>query len=275
MSLFGGARVLDRAGRRRDRGRRSRRCSRRPPPKARWSRSPARCARPRACSSSPKPRRRPSPSPPIRPRAQDAERMVIDVGRRFGLKIGRRRRRAALPTPRGNDQAIVAQELQKLALYLDASPQAPKELDHDGARRGRGRRRRGRCLAAGRSGARRRHAMRWPDELARLPAAARRRSRWSASLQRRLLMLAPARARMERGETLDAVMTSLGKALFWKDKADWSSACSRSGMRSAWRRSRSAPAGSSASLMFSAGAGRRRRSARSCSRSPARRAAER
>jgi DNA polymerase-3 subunit delta len=31
-------------------------------------------------------------------------------------------------------------------------------------------------------------------------------------------MLAPARARVERGERVDAVMASLGKALFWKDK---------------------------------------------------------
>ena len=49
------------------------------------------------------------------------------------------------------------------------------------------------------------------------------------ALQRRLLMLAPLRARVERGESVDAVMTSMGKALFWKDKAadpaaavDWS-----------------------------------------------------
>ena len=39
------------------------------------------------------------------------------------------------------------------------------------------------------------------------------------SLQRRLLMLAPARARIERGERVDAVMASFGKALFWKDKS--------------------------------------------------------
>ena len=39
------------------------------------------------------------------------------------------------------------------------------------------------------------------------------------SLQRRLLMLAPARARVERGERLDAVMASMGRALFWKDKS--------------------------------------------------------
>jgi DNA polymerase-3 subunit delta len=31
-------------------------------------------------------------------------------------------------------------------------------------------------------------------------------------------MLAPLRARIERGERVDAVMTSMGKALFWKDK---------------------------------------------------------
>jgi DNA polymerase-3 subunit delta len=39
------------------------------------------------------------------------------------------------------------------------------------------------------------------------------------SLQRRLLMLAPARARIERGDRVDAVMTSFGKSLFWKDKS--------------------------------------------------------
>ena len=31
-------------------------------------------------------------------------------------------------------------------------------------------------------------------------------------------MLAPARARVERGESAEAVMTSFGKSLFWKDK---------------------------------------------------------
>jgi DNA polymerase-3 subunit delta len=32
-------------------------------------------------------------------------------------------------------------------------------------------------------------------------------------------MLAPARARIERGERVDAVMTSLGRAVFFKEKA--------------------------------------------------------
>ena len=64
------------------------------------------------------------------PEGLDAERMVIDLGRRVGLKIAPRSRRGS-PDAAGNDQAIVAQELQKLALYIDASPHTPKELDHD------------------------------------------------------------------------------------------------------------------------------------------------
>ncbi|NUR44675.1 MAG: DNA polymerase III subunit delta, partial [Sphingomonas sp.] len=59
----------------------------------------------------------------------DAERMVIDVGRRFGLKISPSVAQR-LADGNGNDQAIVAQELQKLALYIGASPQTPKELEH-------------------------------------------------------------------------------------------------------------------------------------------------
>ena len=53
----------------------------------------------------------------------------IDLGRRFGLKISPPVA-ARIADACGNDQAIVAQELQKLALYIDASPHAPKELDH-------------------------------------------------------------------------------------------------------------------------------------------------
>ena len=62
----------------------------------------------------------------------------------------------------------------------------------------------------------------WPavaDELARLSPGGGEAIPVIRSLQRRLLMLAPLRARVERGERSDAVMTSLGKSLFWKDKA--------------------------------------------------------
>ncbi len=149
------------------------------------------------------------------PEGAEAERMVADVGRRLGLKISPPVA-ARLADSCGNDQAIVGQELQKLALYLDASPQAPKELDHDAIDAV------GADLVEG-------EVAHLPDlalsgrvgdlaiELGNLPAGAESIPVVRA-LQRRLLQLAPARARIDRGESPDAVMTSLGRSLFWKDK---------------------------------------------------------
>ena len=57
------------------------------------------------------------------------------------------------------------------------------------------------------------------DELQRLTPGGSEVVPIVRSLQRRVLQLAPLRARIESGERLDAVMTSMGKALFWKDKA--------------------------------------------------------
>ena len=149
------------------------------------------------------------------PEGQDAERMVIDVGRRYGLKVSPPVA-ARIAASCGNDQAIVAQELQKLALYVDASPHTPKELDHEAVdavgASAEGDFLRLADLALGGAVAE------LADELARMPAAGSEAIPVVRSLQRRLLMLAPARARMERGERLDAVMTSLGRSLFWKDK---------------------------------------------------------
>jgi DNA polymerase-3 subunit delta len=149
------------------------------------------------------------------PEGAEAERMVIEVGRRFGLKIAPPLA-ALVAESCGNDQAIVSQELQKLALYVDASPQSPKELDREavaavGAELTEGNLPGLADLAlAG-------ELAELADELARLPHAAEGIPIVRA-LQRRLLMLAPARARIERGDRSDAVMASFGKSLFWKDK---------------------------------------------------------
>jgi DNA polymerase-3 subunit delta len=150
------------------------------------------------------------------PEGDESVRMVIDVGRRVGLKIDAPVA-ARLASACGNDQAIVGQELHKLAIYLDASTHAPKDLDHDaidavGAESSEGDFLRLADLAlTGDSG-------RLVDELARLPTGGSEAIPVVRSLQRRLLMLAPLRARVERGERVDAVLTSMGKALFWKDK---------------------------------------------------------
>ncbi|HVE02290.1 MAG TPA: DNA polymerase III subunit delta [Sphingomicrobium sp.] len=150
------------------------------------------------------------------PEGADAERMVIDVGRRVGLKISPPVA-ARIADSAENDQAIVFQELQKLALYLDAAPESPKELDSEaidavGAELSEGDVPRLADLAlAG-------EMAELADQLALLPHGAEGIPIVRA-LQRRLLQVAPARARIERGERPDAVMTSFGKSLFWKDKA--------------------------------------------------------
>ena len=151
------------------------------------------------------------------PEGQDAERMVIDLGRRYGLKVSPPVA-SRLADNCNNDQAIVGQELQKLALYVGASPEAPRELDQDaldavGAENAEGDFMRLADLAL--SG----EVDELTDQLARLPAAGSEAIPVIRSLQRRLLMLAPLRARVERGERPDAVMTSLGKSLFYKDQA--------------------------------------------------------
>jgi DNA polymerase-3 subunit delta len=151
------------------------------------------------------------------PEGQDAERMVSEVGRGLGLKIGPTVA-ARIAAAAGNDRAIVAQELQKLALYLDASSHSPKELDHDaidavGTDTAEGDVMRLADLAL--SG----EVEALADELSRLPSGGSEGIPVVRSLQRRLNMLAPARARIDRGESPDGVMTSLGKSLFWKDKA--------------------------------------------------------
>jgi DNA polymerase-3 subunit delta len=150
------------------------------------------------------------------PEGADAERMVIDVGRRFGLKISPPLA-AAIAESCGNDQAIVSQEVQKFALYIDASLQSPKELSPDAVEDV------GADLSetnvAGLADlALAGQVQELADELARLPHSAEGIPIVRA-LQRRLLMLAPARARIERGDSPDAVMTSMARTLFWKDKA--------------------------------------------------------
>jgi len=150
------------------------------------------------------------------PEGQDAERMVAEVGRAHGLRIAPGVA-ARIADACGNDQAIVGQELAKLALYVGASPESPKELDHDavdavGADMPEGDFLRLADLAL--SG----ELAKVSEELARLSSGGTEAIPVIRALQRRLLVLAPLRARVEAGERSSAVITSLGKSLFWKDK---------------------------------------------------------
>lgn len=150
------------------------------------------------------------------PEGRDMERIVIDIGRAYGLRmvpdVAQRVAAAAI-----NNQAIAEQEIAKFALYLAAGNDRQAELDHGtidavGADSAEGDLLRlGDLALSGRMDD-------LVDELARMPHGGAEAIPIVRALQRRLLMLAPLRARVEAGERPDAVLTSLGKALFWKDK---------------------------------------------------------
>ena len=150
------------------------------------------------------------------PEGRDLERLVADLGRDVGLRVSPELAQRIAAASGGN-QAVALQELSKFALYLGAERENPKELDPDtvdllGAD----------CAEA--------DLMRLGDlalagrmkdlleELGRLPHGGSEAIPILRALQRRLLVLAPLRARIEHGESVDGVMASMGKALFWKDK---------------------------------------------------------
>lgn len=151
------------------------------------------------------------------PEGRDMDRLVMDLGRSIGLRVAPELAQR-IAASSGNNQAIASQELEKFALYQGASPEQPQDLDSDtldllGADFAEADMMRlGDLALAGRMEA-------LLDELGRLPHGGSEAIPILRALQRRLLMLAPLRARVEQGQSVDGVMTSMGKALFWKDKA--------------------------------------------------------
>ncbi|MEO7411382.1 MAG: DNA polymerase III subunit delta [Sphingomicrobium sp.] len=150
------------------------------------------------------------------PEGRDADQMVIAAGRAEGLRI-ESDVAARLAAACGNNQAIVAQEVAKFALFLDGGPDRLRDLTHDtvdllGADSSEGNLMRLGDLALAGDG----RAL--LDEFEKSAIAPGEAIPAIRALQRRLVQIAPLRARVERGERVDGVLTSMGKSLFWKDK---------------------------------------------------------
>ncbi|MBV9931939.1 MAG: DNA polymerase III subunit delta [Alphaproteobacteria bacterium] len=152
------------------------------------------------------------------PEGQDAERLAAEMGRAEGLivrpDVARRLAEAS-----GGNRAVLAQELAKLAAYLDAAPERPRELDHDaidavGAAAEEGDLSRVVDSVAGGD------AAALAAELHRLSSQGVEGVPLIRAMLRRMSLLARLRASVEQGATPDAVMASQGKALFWKDKPE-------------------------------------------------------
>jgi DNA polymerase-3 subunit delta len=151
------------------------------------------------------------------PEGRDADRLVMEIGQDSGLQITPD---VAQRLARGchGDRAILASELTKFALYLDAAPDRPRRLEHDALD----------ALAANSD----------EGDLSRLAnvvlsgdlvALDRELTQFASegmvgipllrAVLRRLLLIAKLRAEVEQGNSTQSVIAKAGRAIFWKDKA--------------------------------------------------------
>lgn len=150
------------------------------------------------------------------PDGRDADRLVIDMAREQGLNmradVARR-----IADGAGGNRALIAQELAKYALFLDAAPDRPGEVDHDaldavGAASEEGDLSR---LVDSVSGG---DPAMLQAELLRLASEGIEGIPLIRAVLRRMALLARLRAEVEQGGSVGAVMASQGKAIFWKEK---------------------------------------------------------
>jgi DNA polymerase-3 subunit delta len=150
------------------------------------------------------------------PEGREAEQLAGEMARAEGL-IARGDVARRLAEACAGNRAILAGELAKLADYLDASPGRPQPLDHDaidavGAAAEEG------DLSRVVDGVGGGNARLLAAELMRLAGEGIEGIPLIRAVLRRMSLLARLRAQVERGSSVDAVMASHGKSLFWKEK---------------------------------------------------------
>ena len=150
------------------------------------------------------------------PEGRDADQLVTGMGRELGLQL-RPEVARRLASATGGDRALIAGELEKLALYLDAAPDRLRPVEHDVLDE---------LGAASEEGdlSRLSHAVfggqpaQTDAELARLAGEGIEGITVLRALGRRALQLAQLRGAMAQGESIDRVMETAGRAIFWKEK---------------------------------------------------------
>jgi DNA polymerase-3 subunit delta len=151
------------------------------------------------------------------PEGHDADRLVADMARIEGLVVRPDLARRIADSCAGN-RALIAQELTKLALYADASPESPRPIDHD-------------ALDAIGAAAEEGDLTRLVDsvgggnpellhaELLRLRSEGIEGIPLIRAVLRRMLLLTRLRSQVEAGNSIGAVMASpAAKSVFWKEK---------------------------------------------------------
>jgi DNA polymerase III subunit delta len=148
---------------------------------------------------------------------EKADALAIALAREIGLRLPREIAREIVATSR-NDRAIMSQELNKIALFLDAGPERPVDVTREaveaiGASVGD-------AMVSGLAdsviGGR-------PEKAAGLISQMKHDGLsvvpMLRALQKRLALIAELRAEVEQGRSPGEVVDARGKAIFYKEKA--------------------------------------------------------
>lgn len=148
------------------------------------------------------------------PEGQKADQVAIEIARGLGVQLQPDAARRIVAT-NGADRALMTRELEKIALFVDGSPEEPRPagtdvLDAIGAANDES------DVSAIVDAVLGGQIDRAATELALIgPTEAIGVVR---ALLRRLAQIAPLRAEVAAGNNVDAVMASSGRGIFWKDQ---------------------------------------------------------
>lgn len=150
------------------------------------------------------------------PDAREAEQIAVAAAREGGLRLAAELARRIVELTGGN-RALMASEIEKLILYLDAAPDRPREATGEALD----------ALSAGTMDADAAplvNAVLGGDlkatgrELGRLARAGTAMASVMRPLLSRAMLLAHIRAQADRDGRIDAAVEAQGKAVFWKEK---------------------------------------------------------
>ncbi len=152
------------------------------------------------------------------PSERDAARIAVETGRALGLALRDDVARRVAESCAGN-RDLIARELEKYALYLDAAPGDARTLDHDlleliGADAGGGEGALARLVDSALDG----DAATLDAELTQLRGVGVEGIALTRPLLRRMALLGRLRAEMEAGKSAGAAVAAAGNAIFWKER---------------------------------------------------------
>ncbi len=150
------------------------------------------------------------------PEGRDAERIAIATARDHGMRIDTSLARRLAETCNG-DRAILAREIEKLALYADVAPGAPRDASHamlDAIGIDAGEADMARLLDALFGG----DLDALDREIARAATEGEEGIPLTRAILRRVLPMAMARAELDRGASPDAAIDKVARHMFWRDR---------------------------------------------------------